>query len=60
MKINISIEARMTSTRLPGKTLKLIHGKPALEIMIDRIRKVKSVDNIIFFVYCRCDDDIIN
>ena len=49
----------MTSTRLPGKTLKLIHGKPALEIMIDRIRKVKSVDNIIVATTINKEDDEI-
>ena len=45
--INISIEARMNSTRLPGKTLKLINGKPALEIMVNRVRKTKFASKII-------------
>ena len=47
MNINISIEARMTSSRLPGKVLKLIHNKPNLEIMIERIKKAKLVNNIV-------------
>lgn len=59
MKINISIEARMTSSRLPGKTLMLINGKPALEIMVDRIKKAKLVDNIIVATTVNKEDDAI-
>ncbi|MBL4711318.1 MAG: hypothetical protein JKX75_02250 [Gammaproteobacteria bacterium] len=59
MKINISIEARMTSTRLPGKTLMQINGKPALEIMIDRIKKAKFVDEIIVATTINKEDDVI-
>ena len=59
MTINISIEARMTSSRLPGKTLKLINGKPSLEIMLDRLKKVKLVDNIIVSTTINQEDDSI-
>jgi spore coat polysaccharide biosynthesis protein SpsF len=59
MKINISIEARMTSTRLPGKTLMLINGKPSLEIMVDRIKKAKLFDNIIVATTINKADDAI-
>ena len=37
-KINLSIEARMTSSRLPGKVLMDIGGKPALDRMLERIK----------------------
>jgi len=57
--INISIEARMTSSRLPGKVLKLINGIPALELMINRIKKAKSVDNIIVATTTNSQDDEI-
>lgn len=58
-KINISIEARMTSSRLPGKVLKLIKGIPALELMINRIKKAKLVDNIIVATTINKEDDEI-
>lgn len=46
-KIGITIEARMSSTRLPGKTLKLLHGRPMLARMIERLKRVKSADVIV-------------
>lgn len=42
-----TIEARMTSTRLPGKVLKEAVGKPMLELMIERLRCVPSLDGIV-------------
>jgi len=39
------IQARMCSTRLPGKVLRDIMGKPLLAHVIDRISKSKLVDN---------------
>ena len=59
MNINISIEARMTSSRLPGKVLKLINNKPNLEIMIERIQKAKLVNNIIVATTTNAEDDVI-
>ena len=56
--INISIEARMTSTRLPGKTMKLINGKPALEIMVNRVKKAKLVNKIIIATTTNFQDDV--
>jgi len=47
MKITATIQARMSSERLPGKVLKLISGKPILEWQIDRIRKSKLIDEIV-------------
>lgn len=46
-KIGITIEARMDSTRLPGKTLKLLHGKPMLARMIERLKRAKLADVIV-------------
>jgi spore coat polysaccharide biosynthesis protein SpsF len=46
-KTGITIEARMGSTRLPGKTLKSLYGKPMLERMIERLKRVKLADEII-------------
>ncbi len=46
-KIGITIEARMNSTRFPGKILELLHGKPMLARMIGRLKNVKLVDVIV-------------
>lgn len=47
MKTVIIVQARMTSTRLPGKILKEVMGKPLLEYQIERLRRVKLADDII-------------
>lgn len=48
-KIIASIEARMTSSRLPGKVLMnaLDNGTSMLEFMINRVRKSKLIDKIV-------------
>lgn len=46
-KISATIQARMNSSRLPGKVLSPICGKPALELMIERLKTVKYLDDII-------------
>ena len=46
-RIVATIEARMTSTRLPGKVLLKIGEKPALEYMINRIKQSNLIDEIV-------------
>ena len=47
MNIAVTIQARLGSTRLPGKILKKIDKKPLLEYQIQRIKKSKLVNQII-------------
>lgn len=55
------IQARMNSTRLPNKIMKLIKGKPALYYLIDRLRKSKLLTNIIIATTVnKWDNPIIN
>ena len=46
-RIVATIEARMTSSRLPGKVLMEACGKPMLQHMIERLQRVPSLDGII-------------
>jgi len=41
-KLYIIIQARMTSTRLPGKVLLPLCGKTVLEVMLDRLQSFKD------------------
>jgi spore coat polysaccharide biosynthesis protein SpsF len=41
------IQARMTSSRLPGKVLKPILGRPMLEFQIERLRRAHRIDRIV-------------
>jgi len=47
LKYLVIIQARCGSSRLPGKVLKEIYGKTALERMIERVQKCKLIDEII-------------
>jgi len=46
-KVTAIIQARMTSTRLPGKVLMEVMGRPLLSYQIERLRFSKRIDNII-------------
>jgi spore coat polysaccharide biosynthesis protein SpsF len=46
-RVVCTIQARMTSTRLPGKVLMPVLGKPLLELMIERLRRARHVDEIV-------------
>ena len=47
MKVVIIDQARMQSTRLPGKILKEVQGKTLLEYQIERLRRVKLADDVV-------------
>ncbi|MXQ54255.1 cytidylyltransferase domain-containing protein [Shimazuella alba] len=47
MKIVAIIQARMGSTRLPGKILKEVLGRPLLEYQIERVRKSRFIHQIV-------------
>ena len=58
--IGAIIQARMGSSRLPGKVLSKIDGETLLEIQIDRISKAKSLNKIIIATTNLPMDDVIN
>lgn len=58
-RIFATIEARMTSTRLPGKVLCEAVGKPMLELMIERVRRVPALDGIVVATTVNAADDPI-
>lgn len=59
MKVICIIQARMGSTRLPGKVLKEICGKTVLEHDIDRVRRVENIDKIVIATTTEKKDDVI-
>src|SRR3954463_7867134 len=46
-RVVATIEARMTSSRLPGKVLLPARGKPLLELMVERLRRCRHLDEIV-------------
>jgi spore coat polysaccharide biosynthesis protein SpsF len=59
MKIVATIEARMTSSRLPGKVLLLANGKPMLEHLINRLKRVPSLNKIVLATTVNSTDDCL-
>jgi spore coat polysaccharide biosynthesis protein SpsF len=57
MKIVGIIQARMGSTRLPGKVLADVHGKPMLRWLLDRIHSVRVIDEIVVATTLSSEDD---
>lgn len=58
-RVVASIEARMGSSRLPGKVLKEICGKPALQRLVDRLRLCRSVDDLVVATSTDARDDVL-
>lgn len=59
MKKIATIEARMTSSRLPKKVLMEACGKSLLELMIERVRRSKLLDDIVVATTINIEDDPI-
>ena len=47
MKIVAIVQARMGSTRLPGKVLRSIGNKTVIELLLERLHLSKKIDQII-------------
>jgi len=59
MRTLIIVQARMTSTRLPGKVMKIVCGKPLLEHLVNRLKRVKCADQIVIATTVNETEDII-
>jgi spore coat polysaccharide biosynthesis protein SpsF len=53
------IQARMGSTRLPGKVLRNVHGKTILQHVVDRLNPSKKIQKIIVATTTNSEDDAI-
>ena len=53
------IEARMKSSRLPGKVLKPILGRPMLEMLVERIKRARRIDQVVIATTVSNSDDPI-
>ena len=61
MKIYIGIQARMNSSRLPGKVLKNINGIPLIEYLLKRLRYLpNSYEIFILTSNNKTDEPIVN
>lgn len=58
-RVVIILQARMGATRLPGKPLKTVFGRPLLSYQIERLRRVQLADEIIIATTTESQDDQI-
>ena len=61
MNTDIFIPVRLDSSRLPKKHLKKINNIPIIELLVQRLKKVKNVRNIIVCTTnLSSDDKLVN
>ena len=53
------LQARVSSSRLPGKVLKLIMGRPMLALQIERVLRAKKIDQLIIATSTDPIDDVL-
>ncbi|MYL21514.1 NTP transferase domain-containing protein [Halobacillus litoralis] len=59
MKIVAVIQARMGSTRLPGKVLRKVGGKTLLEYQVERVQRASCIDQLVVSTTVKPGDDEI-
>lgn len=59
MRVVIIVQARMGSTRLPGKVLKPLAGAPMLQRQLERLQRCRHVDKIVVATTESPKDDAI-
>ena len=57
MKTVAIIQARMGSTRLPGKVMRLVNGRPLIELLLLRLSQATEVDEIVLAIPVGSIDD---
>ncbi len=58
-KVVLIIQARMSSTRLPGKSMMPLADKPLVYRMVERLQKCKKVDEIVIATSDQPEDKVL-
>lgn len=56
-KVVAILQARMSSTRLPGKVLRPILGRPMIELQLERMKRCSRLDELVVATSVRPDDN---
>jgi spore coat polysaccharide biosynthesis protein SpsF len=59
LKVVAIIQARMGSTRLPGKVLKDLEGRTVLARVVERLRRASLIDELLIATTDHATDDVI-
>ena len=57
--INIFIQARMSSTRFPGKILSSLHNKPLIQHIVDSAKRVNGINKVVVLTSMEASDDLL-
>jgi spore coat polysaccharide biosynthesis protein SpsF len=58
-KVVLIIQARMGSTRLPGKSMMDLAGAPLISRVLERVKRCKNIDNIVLAIPLNKENDIL-
>ena len=59
MNIISVIEARMGSKRLPGKVMLKVNKKPMILHLVERIKKIKEINDVVVATTTNQKDDVL-
>lgn len=59
MRIGIIIQARMSSSRFPGKVLHPVAGRPMLQYLLERLGRLTGIDRFVVATSDSADDDAV-
>lgn len=59
MRVVAAVQVRMGSSRLPGKPLIPVAGKPLLEHLVDRLAMCRELDHIVIATSTKPENDVI-
>ena len=59
MNVAVIVQARMGSTRLPGKTMMDLDGRPVVWHVFDRVKQSKLINQILLATTTNSEDDIL-
>jgi spore coat polysaccharide biosynthesis protein SpsF len=58
-RVVLILQARMGSTRLPGKSMMPLAGKPLLARILERVQRAKEIDEIVLATTLKPEDDVL-
>ena len=59
MRIVLIIQARMGSSRLPGKSMLPLAGNPLVSAILERVKRVQNINNIVLATSHKGEDDVL-
>ncbi len=59
VRFSAFVQARMSSTRLPGKVLREVSGRPMLWYVVERVKRASAVESVVLVTSDRPEDAVL-